>query len=63
LAKWDRSEPCPIINTIRLWDLNTSAEIARIEADALIACLTALPAARLIAGDNLGSLHWLEVVD
>jgi hypothetical protein len=26
-------------------------------------CISALPAARLIAGDDLERLHWLEIVD
>jgi WD40 repeat protein len=50
-------------NTIRLWDPNSGAETAHLETDARINCLTALPAAHLIAGDTLGRLHWLEVVD
>jgi WD40 repeat protein len=50
-------------HTIRLWDLNTAAETTNLETDAPINCLTALSVARLVAGDNLGRLHWLEVVD
>jgi len=46
-----------------MWDPSTGAEIARLETDAPINCVTVLPAGRLIAGDNLGRLHWLEVVD
>jgi WD40 repeat protein len=49
--------------TVRLWDLNTGAETARLEFDAPIYCVTALPDASLVAGDSLGRLHWLEVVD
>jgi len=33
------------------------------ETDAPINCISALPAARVIAGDDLGRLHWLEIVD
>jgi WD40 repeat protein len=49
--------------TIRLWDLTSGAETARLEIDAAVHCLITLPAARLVAGDALGRLHWLEVVD
>jgi WD40 repeat protein len=49
--------------TIRLWDLATGVETASLQCDAPITCLTALSGDRLIAGDNLGRLHWLEVVD
>jgi hypothetical protein len=34
-----------------------------LETDAPINCISALPAARVIAGDDLGRLHWLEIVD
>jgi WD40 repeat protein len=47
---------------IRLWDVTTAAETARLEADAPISCLTALADLHLVAGDTLGRLHWLEVV-
>jgi WD40 repeat protein len=49
--------------TIRLWDLNTGAETARLETDALYSCMSAMSAGRVVGGDNLGRLHWLEVVD
>jgi WD40 repeat protein len=48
--------------TIRLWDVTTVAETARLEADARLFCLTALADLHLVAGDGLGWLHWLEVV-
>jgi WD40 repeat protein len=51
-------------NTIRLWELNSGAETAKLETDDVpINCITALPAARLVAGDAIGRLHWLEIVD
>jgi WD40 repeat protein len=46
--------------TIRLWDVTTGDETARLEADAPIKCLTALCGKRLVAGDHHGRLHWLE---
>jgi hypothetical protein len=49
--------------TIRLWDTATRAEIARLEVDAPVTCLAALTGRRLVAGDQLGRLHWLEVVE
>jgi WD40 repeat protein len=49
--------------TIRLWDV-ALREISRLEVDAPIHCLAALRSnGRLIAGDQLGRLHWLQVVD
>jgi WD40 repeat protein len=49
-------------NTVRLWDLKTDAEIARLDIDAPVQCLIALPDGRLVVGDDLGWLHWLEIV-
>jgi WD40 repeat protein len=49
-------------NTIRLWDLKIGAETARLEIDAAVGCLITL-AACFVAGDALGRLHWLELVD
>ena len=53
--------------TIRLWDTGTGKEITRLEVDAAVLCLCVLPArdgkaCRLVAGDGIGRLHWLEVV-
>jgi WD40 repeat protein len=52
-------------NTIRLWDVTTGAETetARLEVDAPITCVVALAPGRLVAGDAIGRLHWLEIVD
>jgi WD40 repeat protein len=47
--------------TIRLWDLSSGAETARLEIDAAVICLITLSAARFVAGDALG-LHWLNAV-
>ena len=50
-------------STIRLWDVITGAETARLEIDAWVVCLITLRAARFVAGDVLGRLHWLEITD
>ena len=50
-------------NTIRLWDVAVQREVSRLEVDAPVRCLTALRSNRLVAGDHLGRLHWLEIVD
>jgi WD40 repeat protein len=50
-------------NTIRLWDVKGCAEVARLEIDASITTLAAIAANRLVAGDDLGRLHWLEVLE
>jgi WD40 repeat protein len=47
---------------IRLWDTNSLREIARLEVDGSVTALAALPDGRVVAGDNLGNLHWLEIV-
>jgi len=49
-------------NTIRLWDLESRREITRLELDACVTSVLSLSDQNLIAGDNLGRLHWLEVV-
>jgi hypothetical protein len=50
-------------NTIRLWELASGNEITRLEVDAAVLCLAALPDGRLIAADALGRLHWLEIAE
>ena len=49
--------------TIRLWDMSSGAEIARLEIDAPVTALVAIGLNRLVAGDSAGRLHWLEIVD
>jgi WD40 repeat protein len=48
--------------TIRVWDLSTLREITRLEVDAAVPCLSVLPDGRLVAGDQMGRLHWLKFV-
>jgi WD40 repeat protein len=50
-------------NTIRLWDVSMGEEICRLELDAGVNCLAVLLDGRLVAGDKIGRLHWLEIVD
>jgi len=52
-----------IDNTIRLWDVVTRAETARLEVDAPVSAITALGQNLIVAGDGAGRLHWLEVRD
>ena len=49
-------------NTIRLWDVKTGAESARLEIDAGVGCLVALLDGRLVAGPANGRLVWLEII-
>jgi WD40 repeat protein len=50
--------------TIRVWDLTTRTEVARFEVDASVLSLAELDAGRLIvAGDEMGRLHWLEIAE
>jgi WD40 repeat protein len=50
-------------NVIQLWDTATGREITRLDVEAPVVCITALSAARIVAGDWVGRLHWLEIVD
>ena len=57
-----------VFKTIRLWDPGTENELARLEVDTFIQCLAVLIAIegnslRLVAGDPLGRLHWMEILD
>jgi WD40 repeat protein len=51
-GSWDR--------TIRLWDIASGQEMTRLEIDAPVHCLAAHSHNRLVAGDQIGRLHWLE---
>jgi len=52
-------------NVIRLWDMTArqAREMTRLEVDAPVRCLAALSDGRVVAGDALGRLHWLKVVE
>jgi WD40 repeat protein len=50
-------------NTVRIWDVKSGAEITRLEVDGGVRCLVALQNARVVAGDALGRLNWLEILD
>jgi hypothetical protein len=47
---------------IRLWDVAVEREVARLEVDGFVFCLTFLRSRCFIGGDGLGRLHWLEVL-
>jgi len=49
--------------TIRLWDVKIGAETACLEFDATVRSVAALPDGRVVAGDELGFVHWLKIVD
>jgi WD40 repeat protein len=49
--------------TIRVWDPRTGMEITRLEVDAAVLRLVPLPNGGLVAGDQMGRLHWLEVFE
>ncbi|HEY1863246.1 MAG TPA: hypothetical protein VGG77_06050 [Roseiarcus sp.] len=50
-------------STIRLWDVGRCVEVARLELDAPITALITIAPNRIVAGDQRGLLHWLEIVD
>ena len=49
-------------NTVRLWDVAAGTEVACLELDAPVKALVTLPPQRIVAGDERGVLHWLEVL-
>jgi hypothetical protein len=50
-------------NTIRLWDVGKVVEIVRLELDAPVFAIVAPRPRLFVVGDDLGQLHWLEVLD
>ena len=50
-------------NTIRLWDIAATKEVARLEVDSDVKCIAALHDGSLVAGDQLGRVHWLKIVE
>lgn len=48
--------------TVQLWDIESQASVCRLKIDAAVHCLAVLPDRRVVAGDDLGRLHWLEIV-
>jgi hypothetical protein len=51
------------VASVRLWDVVTGAETARLELDAAIQAIAVIAPNRIVAGDQLGRRHWLEVMD
>ncbi len=49
--------------TVRVWDIKSGVEITRLELDAPVSALVAPGHNLIVAGDTVGRLHWLEVVD
>jgi WD40 repeat protein len=50
-------------NTIRIWNLAAGTETTGIEIDAPVRAIVAVAPNLIVANDDLGLLHWLEVVD
>ena len=46
-----------------MWDLTTGVETVRFELDAAVKALAAIAPNTIVAGDELGLLHWLGVLD
>ena len=49
--------------TLKVWDLETGAEIAAFTCDAGATCCAAIDDRQFVAGDAMGRLHWLELVE
>lgn len=48
---------------IRLWHRGLNSICAEFEADALITCLIATPSGQIVAGDQSGNLHFLDLIE
>ena len=49
--------------TVRLWNVATGFEVARLELDVPITALVTVAPGRIVAGDKAGRVHWLEILD
>jgi WD40 repeat protein len=49
--------------TLKLWDLETGVQVAAFTCDAAARCCACIDDRRLVAGDQLGRLHWLALVE
>ena len=49
--------------TVRLWNVATGFEVARLELDVPITSLVTVAPDRIVAGDSAGRVHWLEILD
>jgi WD40 repeat protein len=49
--------------TLKVWDLESGTEVAAFTCDAAAECCACVGDSRLVAGDALGRLHWLELVE
>jgi WD40 repeat protein len=54
-ASWDR--------TLKVWDLETTWLLATFTCDAEVYCCAFMSATALVAGDALGRVHWLKLVE
>ena len=50
-------------NTIRLWNVAGGEENLCLEVDGLVTTVIIAPDHQIIAGDSLGRLHWLNIVE
>ncbi|MBL8558793.1 MAG: AAA family ATPase [Hyphomonadaceae bacterium] len=48
-------------NSIQVWQLSTRSVIARLDIDAEVRSVVALPDRRYVVGDALGRMHWLAI--
>ena len=58
----DRLASCSLDRTVRIWDIAQRIEIACLEVDISVTALISLPNDRLVVGDQVGQLHWLEML-
>jgi WD40 repeat protein len=58
-----RIASCSEDYTIRLWDTRNAKEMTRLEVEAPAVSIAAQTDDCLVAGDKMGWLHWLKIVD
>jgi WD40 repeat protein len=58
-----RAVSASLDKTLKVWDLQTYKEVASFTCDADARCCAFVDAGRMVGGDELGRLHWLELVE
>jgi WD40 repeat protein len=58
-----RLASCSADNTVRIWSTIDGSEVSRLEVDAPVQSLAMLKQDKLIAGDRLGRIHRIEIIE
>jgi WD40 repeat protein len=49
-------------NTLKVWDLESGLVLATFRCDAAVHCCTCVSGHRIVAGDNGGRVHFLQLI-